>query len=289
MNGIRGYRTSHSIWNVTIPVDEDRDEYIANCYRTSTVSLINQNAEVRNRIPIGKMLIQSIDFPPDDSQLGSPVICGNIIGHNQIFVLDVFNQEDEFTNLRENTLDLTKSNGNNTATVSLLGNSGDVLINVNSDQETGGKVYINASNSSNSGILNIEVNGNINVVSTGSTFCRVGNEFNLEIFDGNEEGTKTNIRYTNGEGFSYSDQFGNSISVVEGVINIQPGGDSPILNIGNGNEPIVLGNTLVDFLTRFINEISISQTTSGPLLNAANIAAFVQELNNILSQVSNTD
>lgn len=289
MNGIRGFRTSHSIWNVTIPVDEDRDEYIANCYRTSTVSLINQNAEVRNRIPIGKLAIQLIDFPIDDSQLGSPVICGNIIGHNQIFVLDVFNQEDEFTNLRENSFDLTKSKGNNTANFLVSGDSGDVLINVNSDQETGGKIYINASNSSNSGLLNIEVNGNINVVNTDSTFWRVGNEFNLEIFDGNEEGTKTNIRYTNGEGLSYSDQFGNSISVVDGVINIQPGGDNPVLNIGNGSEPIVLGDTLVDILTRFINEVSVSQTTSGPLLNAANIAAFAQELNNILSKVSNTD
>lgn len=289
MQGIRGYRTSHSIWNVTIPVDEDRDQYITNCYRTSTVSLINQNAEVRHRIPIGKLTIQLVDFPPDDSQLGSPVLCGNIAGHDQIFVLDVFNQEDEFTNLSENTIDLTKSNGNNTATLSLIGNNGGALLNVNSDQNNGGIIYINASNSLNSGLLNIEVNGNINVINTNSTFWQVGNDFNLEIFDGNEEGNKTNIRYTNGEGFSYNDQFGNSISVIDGIINIQPGGDNPVFNIGQGNEPIVLGNALVDILTRLIQEISVSTTTGGPLLNAASIAAFIQELNNILSQVSNTD
>lgn len=287
--GIRGIRTSHSIWNVTLPLDEDRDLYIANCYRTSTVSLINTNGEIRNKVPIGKLAIQLIDFPLTDDRLGSPVICGNIVGHDQIFVLDVFNQEDEFTNIRENEIEIAKSNGDSYANVTLLGGKGHVILNADSDQEEGGRIYLNVSNNLGSGRLNVVVNGDIVVSNNNSTFWRVGNEFNLEIFDGNEEDSKTNIRYTNGEGFSYSDQFGNNISIVEGVVNVVPGGQNPVFNIGNGNEPVVLGNTLVDILTRLIQEISISQTTSGPLLNAANIAAFVQELNSVLSQVSNTD
>lgn len=287
--GIRGIRTSHSIWNITLPLDEDRDSYIANCYRTSTVSLININGEVRHKIPIGKLAIQLVDFPLTDNRLGSPVICGNIVGHDQIFVLDVFNQEDEFTNIRENEIEISKSDGDNNATVSLVGGKGHAIISVDSDQEDGGRVYLNVSNNSGSGQFNVQVDGDIAIVNNNSTFWRVGNEFNLEIFDGNEEEEKTNIKYTNGEGFSYSDQFGNNISISEGVVNIVPGTNDPIFNIGEGEQPIVLGNTLVDLLTRLIQEISISTTTAGPLLNATNIAAFIQELNSILSEVSNTD
>ena len=77
-----------------------------------------------------------------------------------------------------------------------------------------------------------------------------------------------------------------NIEVNEEVISIISAGE--VVNLGDGSEAVVLGDTLAQLLKDLITEISIATTPSGPLANAAKIAAFVSQVDNILSKYSNT-
>lgn len=64
---------------------------------------------------------------------------------------------------------------------------------------------------------------------------------------------------------------------------------APVINHNEGNEAMVLGNTLAQLLKDLIQEISISTNNGGPLFNSANIAAYIQQVDDILSEKSNLD
>lgn len=94
------------------------------------------------------------------------------------------------------------------------------------------------------------------------------------------------IKFVTDEGFTYTDQYENSVSIAEEQIDIVSAGE--VINLGDGAEKMVLGDTLAQLLKDLIQEISIASTPSGPLANAAAIAAYIQQVDNILSSYSNT-
>lgn len=326
MEGIGGARTAISIWNVYLPSEVDRNKYVTNCLRTGTVTLINTNNEVVHKIPIGKLALQLVKFPAEqpakgpavEPRLGSVVSCGNVLGHNQMFVLDVYNYENEFNHIEENEFRLIKEDGVNKAEVSLRGKKGIASVSVHSDDADGGQLHINVTHSDGeSALVKLSVSGDIDVEATGSVSVKSSSGLLMDVYDGNEDEKRTTLKYTALEGLSYSDEFGNSLSLVEGVldfigmldeengefnqikadaesifvtsqgaINLLSNGE--VINLGDGAEKMVLGDTLAQLLKDLITEISIATTPAGPLGNAASIAAFVAKVDNILSTYSNT-
>lgn len=308
--GVFGFRQPISVWRVFIPTDEDRDVYVANCIRTSTVSLINDNNEFIHKVPIGKLAIQHLVFPQDQNSLGSPVVCGNVAYHNQLIVLDVLNFDDDYEDVDENEASVIRRTNDSVSEVRVQGNGGKIYLNVDSDLENGGELYINVTNSSESAKLNVTVNGDIKVDNTGNTIVNSSGSITAKVFEGNEdlrsttvlinqdqlsvefndgneeEPLVTNLKYEPTVGLSYLDEFENQILINENEININ---GKNAVKLGQGTEPIVLGDALAQLLKDILNEISISQTSAGPLLNAAKIAAFVSQVDNILSQYSTTD
>lgn len=64
---------------------------------------------------------------------------------------------------------------------------------------------------------------------------------------------------------------------------------SPLIKHNDGTEPMVLGQTLADILKEFIRQTSTSTNAGGPLSNASQIAALEEQVDDILSKISNLD
>ena len=64
---------------------------------------------------------------------------------------------------------------------------------------------------------------------------------------------------------------------------------APKINHNDGNEPMVLGDTLAQLLKDLIQLTSTSTNSGGPLSNAGDIAALEQQVDNILSEKSNIE
>lgn len=156
-----------SIWNVYLPLDQDRERYIKNSYLTSTITVTNSNGEIVHRVQAGKLALQAIRFPIDNKDLGSQVICCSAPYSGKLYVVDVFDQDTEYTDLAENQYRFKKASVEGFAEVLIDGNTGLIILNVDSES-TGGKIKINIANKDKSGELDVSVNGDINLNVTGN-------------------------------------------------------------------------------------------------------------------------
>jgi hypothetical protein len=305
-----GWRENISIWHVIVPADVDRDKYVKNCYNTSTISIVNNNGETLHKVPIGLLTIQLVKFPIDNESLGSPVVVGNIESQNQPVILDVLAWINDYSNNEEKTFRFGKYSNTGEGEITIRGKKGEIYITANGKDE-GGKIVLDVKNNNGDAELEINVSGSCNLTTKTlvdivheqatlnmqqlnedknpdkykSVFTKTLNGFNIDIYKGEE--AYTNIKYEIGVGFTYEDEDENKIIIDKNKFQIESGNN--VLNLGNGNEPLILGDTLAQFLNDLITEISKSTTAQGPLLNAAAIAAYTSQVDTIKSEYSNTD
>lgn len=172
--GLNQNRDSISIWNVYLPFNTDRNEYIKTCFLTGTVILINDNGE-QQKAKIGKLSIQLIQFPIDQKTTGSQVACLTAPYSGLLYVADVFTISSEFYDQQENQYRFLKTNDNGFAELRIDGN-GNLLLTVDSEQSTGGEIKINVTNKDRAGKLNINVNGELNIINDGKVFIQTTKE-----------------------------------------------------------------------------------------------------------------
>lgn len=350
--GIEGDREVITLWQVVVPVDMDRVDYIQQCLMTSTISIIGREGGIVHDIPCPDFSLQQIDFP-QKGELGSQIICGNVQvdGNEQLVVLNVIRTRDKvFTNI-ENAYRLQKISDKGEAEITIKGKKGDIYLSVSSTEEDGGNVIINVTNAQDSGKLELNVNGDVDInahnVTTNATteivdavsisdeakhpitqvpinednysttFTKTLKGFQVKLKKGldlDADQLVTTIEYNTDVGFSYLDEHGNRITLGVDILGnnlldvrvmldkdldeyhqiladkekFQINSQTKVLNLGDGSEAMVLGNILAQLLKDLITEISIATTPSGPLGNAAAIAAYVAEVDSILSTYSNT-
>lgn len=70
------YAGSGGVGYIVIPQsDIDRETYIANCLRTSTVAIQGgEGRSVYQNVPIPPEVLQMVEFPPDSDTFGSPIV-----------------------------------------------------------------------------------------------------------------------------------------------------------------------------------------------------------------------
>jgi hypothetical protein len=262
-----GKRNANGIAYVFLPRDADREAYIANCFNTSTVSLVTENGEYFHKVPIGKLAIQMIDFPLSVNQTGSPVLWSNVPIHNQIIVTDVFEFKNQFQSLEESQFKITKRLNNNVAGISLRGKAGQILMSASGESEGSGQMEINLSNFFQTALFKMFVQGEILLKSTASFFVNSFNAFKLSVLNGNNE----------------------AVSRIEATLN-NITIDSETIQHSDGKEPMVLGDTLEALLEDFITAVSnITVTTSlgvSPIINKAQVEALKQRVEAIKSKIS---
>lgn len=176
--GLPDYRDGHSIWSVYLPYGIDRSQYIANCFNTGTVSLINENAEKKNRVKIGMLALQLVEFPLSEAELGSEVLCATMPYSGDIRVIDVYFKRDSYTQQKEDQFLFHKTNGSGTAGI-LIDGKGNIILSVDG-ASSNGVLTLSVTNKDRAGKLNINVNGDVNLINDGNTLVKSSKQVTID-------------------------------------------------------------------------------------------------------------
>lgn len=160
-----------------------RDKVIKQFFRKQKVSVILDNGTFANNCPISLNVLQEIQFPEKFGQVGSPVLCFVEPMHKKPMVIAMFGKEDDVSFNNEGEKKLSSIFKNSKSEVGVRGKKGEVYINVDSSEETGGNVYINIKNTSNKGKLNIRVLGDSNIYSMGNCNISASGNINASVKD----------------------------------------------------------------------------------------------------------
>lgn len=261
--GMNQYRDPISVWKVYLPFEYDRAKYIKNCFRTGTVTLINDNAEIKHGVRIGRMALQFVEFPADINSFGSEVICATLPYSGDIRVVDVYSSKLEFFEQGEDQIKLSKGKSGEYAEVFIDGQNGRVNISVDSDDNKG-ELSISVTNVNRSAKMSVLVNGELMVVNDGKTTVQSSQEIQLEQYDGNEEEEKT------------------FVNIKKDEVRIE----SKKILLNESDEPVVLGNKLKDLLTKLLDQLGKESAGPYPLLGNSFYTNLKQELDKFLSELS---
>jgi len=163
---IGGKQDAAGIGFVTLPSGYDQEKYIEHCYRSGTVSILMENGGILTDVLITKHALNEIDFPISSNTLGSQVIWVSQPRKKRPIIIGFINKSDEFVSYSKNKSSLRRATGGSVHEVIVDSQKGIVIINSNSAGQTGGDIYILSTNKAKSAKFNIQVGGNINVLST---------------------------------------------------------------------------------------------------------------------------
>src|SRR5437870_5080190 len=87
---------------IVIPSDVDREKFITECYKTSTVSIFSEHNGFCNRVPIDTFSLNFINFPDKVDEMGSAVSYLLDPVHSRPIIVGIYNTKDEISGLKEN-------------------------------------------------------------------------------------------------------------------------------------------------------------------------------------------
>ena len=288
----RGAKTSigqSGVGFIVVPDDNTREQYIKDCYRTSTVTINGgYGYGYISSVKIFPDVLQKINFPITQNDRGTPVFWVRENFSNRPIVIGVLSEEG-FTNLlKENQQRIVQQIGDNIVEIFLDANSSMLNINVVGTSEIPSVINIKNSSGSDKSEINIETDGQVSV-SANAIIATSRKEFNIFLKNSkNEELISTT---GNEEKTEYKDHFNNKIVSDKDNVNIQV---DKKFNINGGKEPMVLGDTLAKILDdmlkaiQAITVISPVGVTSVPV-NVGDFAAIQAKLDTIKSKISNLE
>ena len=213
---------SSFIANIMIPSDVDRKKFVAQCYKTSTVLVRSVDGAVEHSVLVSKAIMHSLTFPSISGVIGSLVQCVVDPIYGQSKVVAVFNtQRVEQEIFEEGQWRIIKRGEGTFVDIDAKGVGGELDITVNSGSSKDIESTFKFLNSSNKAMLGIMVQGNMNIEVDDSLKILIQRELNIEIEDIDNSPDKiTNIKYVAGKGFSYTDEFSNSLTIKDGEFNL---------------------------------------------------------------------
>jgi len=254
---------------IALPTDLERNVYINDCYQNFRVSVWGEDGSFMNRVPIPPEILNFIEFPADEKQKGSPVIYVTDELQSQPVIIARFPYTNQLGDGKENEFSI-KRNFNNSF-VDIRGNAEKNFCSIAVDGgNNSGNLYIKVSGADGT-VFNIEVTGDISITSQGKIEIVQQEGFTVTTLNKDSEDEND----SNNEVFSQT---------IDGV-KIQ----SKKIVVNNGNEPYVLGHKLKSFLDDLIDTISKATVSTAigqqPLINAAQIAAFKAQTQDLLSEI----
>jgi len=296
-------RYTVGIGYVILPSEVNREEYVINCFRTETVTILTEQNEFLIDVKVDKWNIQLLEFPQKVKELGSAVCYINLEVQNEPIIIAVLSKLDESNELGENEFRLLKATKNGTVSISGRGDEGNLFINVDSKLEKGGKVFLNVTNDDKKAELNIHVKGKIDILSEGEIKLRATELLKLIVSDAGVDDKEAIIQYEKGVGFSYIDEFENTIIITEDKTSIFNKAGNKFLELnkdgislgseGKSKEAAALADTLAKLLKDILEGLIQAKTAtaigSQPLLNVATFIQLKKEVDKIKSKVVNLD
>lgn len=269
---------------IFIPKDIDREIYIQDCLKRQQLNLLNEHTRIDN-VKIPKHLIGDIEFPLTYKELGSYILYVTIPKYNQPIAIGILNKDNSTNDLKEGEFKIIKSNS--TSELAFILNSKNGLVILKGESNINSELRLDFKGTQS--IINILCENKIYQESKDYE-SRVYNSYSTKIKGEGEDDLETNIRYINGVGYNYKDEFENEITCKEGQVEII----SEKIVHSTGTEPMVLGNKLVETLSSLCDALSqlTVPTALGPSGVPINISEFQnikKELDNIKSKISYLD
>lgn len=227
-----GYQYNAGIAYVAIPSDLDRERYIADCYSNCQVSLWVNDGSFLNRVPVSPEVLSFLEFPLEKNQLGSPVIYVTDELHKQLYIVARLLRRNQLGDIKEHQFKFKRQLDN--AIVEISGNvkNGTINLLIDSADETG-SLNVNLFSRNDNAKLNVQVQGNIEIVSAGNTVIKQHDRITIETVDQNSDDS-ARVEQTATEHKFYNKK----------------------LTVNDGDEPMVLGNKLNDLFDKLIDSIA---------------------------------
>lgn len=177
-------------------ISEDaRKKYINTCYRKKKVSILLRDGGVAHNCPIPKYLLREIFFPKEFRQVGSSVLLYIHPFYNSPMIVALYEKENDADFSEEFEKRMQSLNGGNLAEIITRGKNGEIMLNVDSDQEDGGVISITIANKNRAGKLNLSVLGTSDIYVSGKTSLYSNSEVDLRVEDlDNEEVSSINVK-----------------------------------------------------------------------------------------------
>lgn len=271
---------------VVVPEEVDRNQYIRDCYRTNTVTINGgKGYGYFSGVNVDVNVMQNIEFPVDKDNRGTPVVWVKDAISQLPVIVATLRKQNGYYSLDQNQRRIYVGNGDRGIEIMLDGNNSSLQISMVGDSEEYSEFNINLSSSKKNSVFNLFSDSEINVTAEKNLNIVSNDNLDIKITKKGEE--KVTIT-CNDKGWLYKDEFNNELEIKKGEINIK----SDKINHNDGNEPMVLGDTLANILNDLLSAIEkitvISPTgeTSVPV-NVAEFVSIQSKINTIKSKKSN--
>jgi len=263
---IGGENFPSGIGYIVLPPDIDREEYIALCYRSKSVSIRIEDGAFYKRVSIPEYLMSYIDFPEKKGEIGSPVYYISNPVRNQLYIVSVYSADSEnISDLSEKEFKIKRTFQGNQVEISGSPKQNYLGLKVDS-QEGSGQLYLKVISKDNSGKLLLEVSGDLELISNSKTTLKSLGSTEIVTYDPGDKEKFTSIRQSEKQ---------TDVTSEKVVIN-------------DGDEPFLLGKKWKAFMKDLITEISNITTTTAlgtqPVINKAQLLQYIQKLDDNLSQ-----
>lgn len=254
---------------VIIPVNEERDVFVARCMSRGIAYLYSDNHGFIPNARIGRSCMGNIQFPNTSSEFGSEVIISRIHGSEEYVVTDVLPDRNSPSNFKEGQSSL------GTPDACFIADSKAKVISSFAKKAVHTRVGQDSSDE-------INCEGEVKRTSRKHSIL-VTDGFHFEIL------TKSKVRKTisiTEDTVSFKDTYGNEALIdSNGIIKIVA---DKSLEFGKANETAVLGKELVSLINDIISEISAITVTTAigvmPIMNKVQVEALKKKVDKILSK-----
>lgn len=152
---------------VIVPTDVDRDSYIVNCFLKETVSFTPEDGGLAfHNAKLVNGLIQDIVFPTEENIFGSTILYLVHPVYRYPIVFGLLDRKEETKLLEWGQFKLSKSYKGAECTILGNGNRGSLLVKVKGNSKYNGGLSIQVIDSENQGKLDLEVQGNLSIVTS---------------------------------------------------------------------------------------------------------------------------
>lgn len=269
---------------VIVPNGTNTTEYVQRCYRNQSISISGgKGCSSMHNVKITSETLCNIKFP-SGNKLGSAVVWIRDSFSNRPIVIGTL---DSLNLSNTNQQRVFQEVGGKIVEIFLDALNSKINIISSGDSEANSEVKIRAcSGKSDGDSINIISNDKVSIEGK-QLIAYFTKNMSLIINDG--EKNLLNINGNEKE-FKIKDHWGNEAIFNEGNVKIL----TNKFDIGEGNQQMVLGNTLVEILEQLIDAIiNLTVLTphgkSGTPLNASTFSDIKNKLETILSKLSNTD
>lgn len=228
--GSKGVMPNQSIGvgYVTVPIDEDRENYIKSCYQESSIMMRGLEGNTYTRVSVSRQVLREISFPQDSNGLGSLVVFVTVPKENKMMVVASYDYQRIIADvLHEGQYKIKKEFGDNLAAIDLdaQGTTLNLIL-----KGIAGKMNIFALSPDNDAEFTDFTKGLREIFGTESVTVKSNKKIEMLVEDKDKE-AKFTWTYETGVGWTVLDEFENKMEFVDGEIKFNGGNNGGLLNI----------------------------------------------------------